>query len=163
MDENWDNECREIEWLKKMVKVKTEELSWWQYRWEVETEPHVPEMAWICVPTGRAVKNNIHIACQDDDIDEDAAVVFNELPLFVTVTRIDRGEYMFGRIRMWAEFGEPDEDGDKDLLGCIALPNEEEAPEIEDKRWSNFNTLIKKKYKQEHLFFLKQKEEGKAD
>jgi len=37
MDENWDNECREIEWLKKMVKVKTEELSWWQFRWEVET------------------------------------------------------------------------------------------------------------------------------
>jgi len=68
-----------------------------------------------------------HVALQGDPIDEQAAVIFNALPLFVKIVRLDEGEYIFGRLKICAAFGDPDGDGDDELMGVIC-EDDEDAP-----------------------------------
>lgn len=74
MDYAWQREEDEINWLQKMIMVRTEELSWWQYEWEHHTYPVKPEFQWLLVPTGRGTKRANHTALNQDPIDVAAAI-----------------------------------------------------------------------------------------
>jgi len=87
-------------------------------------------MKWVLQKTTKKSKAMNHVALQGDPIDEEAAVIFNSLPLFVKIMRLDEGEYIFGRLHIFAEYGDPDGDGDEDLMACICEDDEEDAPPL---------------------------------
>ena len=73
MDYAWSREEDELNWLRKMIMVREEELSWWQYEWEDHTHPFKPEFQWVLAPTMRATKNQNHVALMHDRVDVSAA------------------------------------------------------------------------------------------
>lgn len=100
----------------------------------------------------------------------------------VEVVRLDVGNYMFGKYHIFVEFGDPDGDGEEELLACVAHKGETECPEfvlpnpeaddkhhdptkevgaeIPNRRWKNFLLWIHSKYEDQHLHWLNDQKSG---
>lgn len=178
---HWDREEDEIHWLEQMIKVRTEELSWWQYEWEDHTHPYEPEMKWVLQATQRQVKNTLHIAVHGDPIDEQVAIICNQLPLMVKVVRLDVGDYLFGKHNIYCELYDSDGDDVGELYATVAPKNHRgetlEPPELKKQIpnpaagepyhdpevevgaeidvlnpvWHNMAVWVNSHYKEEHL------------
>jgi len=130
-------------------------------------------MIWELKKTAHKTKNMNHVALQGDPIDEDAACIFNDVPLFVSITRLDMGEYLFGRLHIFCEYGDYDGDGkSEELMACIVGDEDEEAPPmrvwnyateadakkvggtrkmVNSDKWKLLCEIVTDRFKQEHL------------